>query len=102
MAPQPPAAPSAPALKLEGLNRTPIGAAAVPFPTSILTAKFRRGRPALATTGSSQDNSRLLRFLNGSCLFSDRSITYTDRDSDRKLTRLRAFSYRRDRELDHL
>ena len=62
MAPQPPAAPSAPALKLEGLNRTPIGAAAVPFPTSILTAKFRRGGPALATTGSSQDNSRLFAF----------------------------------------
>ena len=49
-------------------NRTPIGAAAVPVPTPILTAKFRRGGPALGTTGSSQDNSRLLRFLNGFCL----------------------------------
>jgi len=61
MAPPPTAAPSAPVC----WNRTPIGAAAVPFPTPILTAKFRRGGPALATTGSSQDNPRLLCFLNG-------------------------------------
>jgi hypothetical protein len=41
------------------------------------------------TDRSREDDSKVLRFFNGFCFWSGRSITDAKRDSDRKLTRLR-------------
>src|SRR5215472_15525570 len=41
------------------------------------------------TIRSREDDSKVLRFFNGFCFWSDRSITDAKRDTDRKLTRLR-------------
>src|SRR5215469_9695923 len=41
------------------------------------------------TIRSREDDAKVLRFFNGFCFWSDRSITDAKRDTDRKLTRLR-------------